>query len=324
MRLPGVGAGATAMLGIGSKNERARLEAVADIENTFHQQLRPRSVFAATLPLAEPTLIPRRRVVSLVRTLVEEAGGEIREHDANDTLDALQREPGLLEFGKPEPEHQLIALWVGGVGVAIILAPVRLKDIEGLASLFSPNDWEWIGRDVKRHKAHVAIYEFGFEGREQPAGPDAAFNRAAAVTSVAAALGEELGALAVCWHTASNALRPDGLASAREDIVKGRAPVDLWMRVYRTMANPGEHPGVITSGLNPFIGHEIEVTPSATDVLIAQNFVRWLAVDIVDRGRPIADGEAIRMDDETAARPERAEERGQPIWRFTFVDPWDV
>lgn len=312
------------MLGIGSKKERERQEAVADIENTFHQQMRPRSVFAATLPLAEPTLIPRGRVVSLVRTFVEEAGGEFAIHEVSEVLDTLQREPGLLEFGKPDPEHQLLAFWVGGVGVAVILAPVRLKDIDGLASLFSPNDWEWSGREIKRHQAHVAIYEFGFEGEEQPEGIDAAYNRAAAVTSVAAALGEEMGALAVCWHAASNALRPDGLATARDNIVKGRAPIDLWMRIYRTLANPGEHPGVITSGLNPFIGHEIEVTQSATDVLVAQNFVRWLAEEVVDRGREIVEGEAVRMDEETVARPELSENRGQPILRFTFIDPWEV
>lgn len=307
----------------GGKKERQRLEAIADLENTFHEQMRPRSAFAVVLPLAEPSDIERRRVVSIVRHFVEEAGGEFAEHDVNDVLDGLQREPSLLQFGKPEPEHQTFAFWLGGVGVAVILAPVRLKDIEGLASFFSPSDWEWAGRDVKRHQAHLAIYEFGFDGPDQPTGRDAAFNRAAAATSVAVALGEELGALAVCWTSASNALRPEGLANARDDLVKGRAPVDLWIRVYRTLANPGDHPGVISSGLAPFTGFEVDVVSSPTDVRIAQNFLREVLVDLLDRDVTLSDGEVVTKGEE-AARMELVVERDQKICRFTFVDPWEV
>lgn len=307
----------------GGKKERQRLEAIADLEHTFHEQLRPRSSFAVTLPLAQPSDIERRRVVQAVRTFVEEAGGEFQEHEINRVLDGLQREPSLLKFGKPQPEHQMFAFWLGGVGVAAILAPVRLKDIEGLASFFSPSDWEWVGRDVKRHQAHVGIYEFGFDGPDQPKGRDAAFNRAAAATSVAVALGEELEAQAVCWNSSSNALRPEGLASAREDLVRGHAPVDLWVRIYRTLANPGEHPGVISSGLAPFTGFEVEVASSPTDVRVAQNFLHDVLVDLLDRDATIAHGDVVKKGEE-AARAELTVERDQKLCRFTFVEPWEI
>ncbi|HUF55938.1 MAG TPA: hypothetical protein VMM55_05185 [Thermohalobaculum sp.] len=310
------------MFDIGRK-ERQRLEKIVDLENTFHEVMRPRSLFTATLPLAEPTEMPRRRVVSLVTRAVEEAGGEAREHEINGVLDGLQREPGLVQLRKPEPEHQLIALWLGGVGVAITLAPVRIKDVDGLATFFAPRDWDEVGRAVKRHKAHVVLYDFGFDGEEQPAGRDAAFNRAAAVTTAAAALGGELGALAVAWRASSTALKPEGLAGAREDLVREHAPLDLWTRYYRTEALPGEHQGIVTSGLAPFVGHEIEIPSSPTDVRLAQNFARQLAADLLDRGLEISDGGIVKGADDLAARVERGVGGRQNVWRLTFVDPWE-
>lgn len=310
-----------------AKKERERLEKIADLENVFHAEMRPRSTFAVTLPLAEPTLIERRRVAQVVREAVEAADGSFAEHRVNEVIDGLQKEPSLLSIGKPGPEFQLFAFEVAGVGVTVVLAPVRIKDIEGMATFFAPNDWETQGREIKRHKAHVAIYDTGFAagpaGSGAPQGRDAAFNKAAAVTSVAAALGAELGALGVCWHKASNGLKPEGLATARDQLARGHAPIDLWIRVYRTLANPGEHPGVITSGLDPFVGFELEFVSSPTDVRIAQNFIRDLAVDLLDRDAVLAEGEVV-VKGEEAARMELAEENGQKICRFDFCDPWDA
>ena len=310
------------MLDFGRK-ERERLAKIVDLENTFHEVMRPRALFTATLPLAVPTDMPRRRVVSVVSRAVEEAGGEAREHEINGVLDGLQREPGLVQIRKPEPEHQLIALWLGGVGVAITLAPVRIKDVDGLATYFAPHDWDEIGRQVKRHKAHVVLYDFGFEGDEQPTGRDAAFNRAAAVTSAAAALGEELEALAVAWHASSTALKPEGLKTAREELVRGHAPLDLWTRYYRTEALPGEHSGVVTSGLQPFVGHEIEIPSSPTDVRTSQNFARQLASDLLDRGLEMRDGDVVKDGGEAAARVEAGRGGRRNVWRLTYVDPWE-
>lgn len=308
-----------------AKKERARLEKLVGLENAFHREYRDKAMFPATLPLAEPSMHERARVVSLVRTLVEEAGGEVREHEVNTAINGLQREPGLIQIGKPEPEHQLVALWVAGVGVAITIAPVRLKDMEGLASFFSPNDWEWAGKDVKRHKAHVAIYDFGFEpGTEAPTGLDAAYNRATAVTSVAAALREELGALAVCWHAASNALRPEGLDAARQELMKGHAPGDLWLRLYRTEPLQGYHPGAITLGLNPFCGYEVEVTSSEIDIRDSQHFARQVALDVIDRGRMVGPGDVVEHDGLTARMELSKNRNGQDLWQFSFIDPWEA
>lgn len=313
----------------GGRKVRQRLEAIADLENTFHGQMRPRSLFAATLPLAEPSDMARRRVVSLVGRAVEEAGGTAEEHEITPVLDGLQREPALVRLRRPEPEHQLVALRLGGVGVAITLAPVRIRDVDGLATFFSPSDWERVGRDVKRHKAHVAIYDYGFDDPGDAAGGaprdnrDAAFDRAAAVTTAAAALASELEPLAIAWHAASVALRPEGLRTAREELMRDRAPLDLWTRYYRTDALPGENPGIITSGLLPFVGHEIEVASSTVDIRIAQNFARRVARDLLDRGLELAEGAVLKTDDETAARVSAGTGQRARVWRFTFVDAWE-
>lgn len=307
-----------------AKKERARMEKLVGLENAFHAEFREKAIFPCTLPLSEPSMIERGRVVQLVRTLVEDAGGTVTEHQVNTAINGMQREPGLIEIRKPEPEHQLIVLWVGGVGVAITIAPVRLKDIDGLASMFSPNDWEWIGKDVKRHGAHIAIYDFGFEDGSDPKGPDAAYNRAAAVTLVAAAIAEETKALAICWHRSSNALRIEGLEQARKELAHDRTPGDLWLRLYRTEPIQGMQPGAITLGLDPFAGVEVEVVSSPTDIREAQHFARQVALNAIDRAAMVQPGQVVKLE-ETAGRMELTENKHrQKIWQFELVDPWET
>jgi hypothetical protein len=153
--------------------------------------------------------------------------------------------------------------------------------------------WPRVAASPAEHRAHIEICDLGMVGRNLMAPPDAAFNRAVAVTAAAAALTRFVSPLAMLWHPARAAIPPSSFRDQIGRLLGGQAPLELWMRWFLLRGGEGENPGVITRGLRSFSGREIEVRPSSRSEAEALALAFAAASLMIDKGRVFQDGEML-------------------------------
>lgn len=146
---------------------------------------------------------------------------------------------------------------------------------------------------IARARAHVAITE---DRVAHGASLDQNYDRAAAMTVVAAAVAKLAEASAIVWHRSRRAVPATQLASLVAELAKGEAPVPLWLSC---PVRPEGARGAATYGLFPLLGAEIEVVspdlPAATAIGVALD----LASEILRAGEPPEDGAVMGYDDTT-------------------------
>ncbi len=249
----------------------------------------PRLAFAATLPLR---VLPRFSCVELLTAVsgVLEGTGVTATLELDlTTFDESPEEPRVWKRPKAPPR---IGLTVNGVTMVVEGHDRPAFSTAELARL-DFRSWPEGGARIARARAHVEIAEVQAAGGSDV---DHNFDRAAAVTVLAAAVTGLAEAAAVIWRTSRRALPAEQLAPLVAAMAQGQAPVPLWLGC---MGQPAGAQGVATRGLYPLLGAEIEVASEDLPWDTAFEVALELAVEILRTGEPPAHGVRLGYDRNT-------------------------
>ena len=141
---------------------------------------------------------------------------------------------------------------------------------------------------VARHTAHITISAGGalpgLEGAEA---------YAAVVHFVAAAALSVTPSSAVLWKQGWALTRAETFATAANMLLQGKMPVGTWVSfatVVPTGLRPEQALGMVTYGMRPFIGRELELAPRPADAKSAFRVLNATCRVLLDRGLQISDG----------------------------------
>lgn len=256
----------------------------ARIERKTREALAKRAHFSAILPLSEAYEPDLNGLVHKVQRIVAPSGAKVLLHPEMRKLEKAET-GGLLGFGAKPTETRMIFLVIDHVGVWIAARQGPLEHYGALGRWANPEVWPEGLTSLSNHAAWVEICDLGFMRDRGVERLDRAFNRAAAVTAAMAAVAASSKGVGLLWHPARNALPIESFVDQVEQVILGRAPLDLWMRwFYVQPEDPALKAGVITRGLLPFVGHEVEVRPSQLAPEEAVELTYEFARMLIDRG----------------------------------------
>jgi len=273
--------------------------------------------FSIVLPLKKKDRIDPGELITDLRLMVEQTGATVTMDPRMIHRDAPKR-PGLFAMKKAAPE--IFSFELDGVRMRVAMHSEPFAQKLEMGKFVNPVMWEYGLGEFTDHRAHFRVYEAGIEGEE---GPDAVYDRAAAVTvtaSVVAKLTEPVGAI---WVAARNSVPMRTFAKAVETLKDGTAPLDFWMRWH--VIPPGEmedaHSGIITGGLGSFLGHELLARPSTVETRYMIDHAFSLARQILDEGLSLEDGAVVggHEEAELRLRTNRKHRRDVPVCEFSMV-----
>jgi hypothetical protein len=153
--------------------------------------------------------------------------------------------------------------------------------------------------------------------------------QAGEVTMMAAALCDIVPALGVYWCSGDTVTRPEHFQEAAAGFANGKPPVEGWLqlRLFKGKAGNGR-PGVgmMTTGLMPFAGREIEFPPAELHPNIVAEKVIGMASYLLAKGPVVDHGHTIGISNDEAIRV-RHLDRGRftprPVYELTLevLDP---
>ena len=144
---------------------------------------------------------------------------------------------------------------------------------------------------VRRHRAHLRISCGG-----RLSGLDGALAYAAATHFVAAAVAGITRPRAVLWEPARALVEPGDFAIGAETVLTGAAPLMSWLS-YAPVVPEGHTPanatGMVTYGLKPFIGRELELAPRPGDPRAAYRCLGSVVRRLMKGGITLRDGQRM-------------------------------
>jgi hypothetical protein len=248
--------------------------------------------FAATLPLkARPRFLSMDLLVTVCRIL--ESAGVVAVMDADLTTPDEISETGRV-WNRPKVPPR-VGLIVNGVTILVVghdRPAFHATDQTGL----DLRSWPGGASQISRTWGYVEITEIKATGGLSL---DYNYDRAAALTVVAAAVAKLVEVTAIIWDTSVCALSAEQLDTLVAELARGQAPVSLWLGC-RARVEGAQ--GAVTRGLYPLLGAEIEVVstdlPQDKAVMVALD----LATEILRAGEPPAHGAMIDYDKNTEFR----------------------
>lgn len=266
--------------------------------------------FAAALATRSlPRFAPGALIAGLNTMLGGEAGVELIPE-----LTRVEQSPGYARVWHRPKVPPRIGVAVAGITLVVEghdRPAFRFRGVEALEF----RSWPAGAHEVTRARAHLRVFE---PAPELGADLDLNHDRAAAVSAVAGAAAELVETAAVVWESSGVAVPADELAAALAD---GAPPVALWIGA---VAAPWG--GVVTRGLYPLLGAEIEVRTPALSVAAARELALRLASEILETGRPPAEGARIGHGLRSAfrVRYRGAEQGGAPAVVLEEAAPGDL
>jgi len=249
----------------------------------------PRLTFAATLPLK---VLPRFSCEQLLATVCGILEGTGVTAMLEPELTTFEESPeGNRGWSRPKTPPRA-GLIVNGVTMTVEGHDRPAFRTAELARL-DLRSWPEGGTRISRARAHVTISEV------QAAGGSSLgrnFDRAAAVSVLAAAVTRLADAVAIVWHTSRRAMPAEQLAPLLAPMAQGQPPVPLWLG---RVGWPAGTRGAATRGLYPFLGAEIEVASQDLPLSTAFEVVQELAVEIFRTGEFPAHGARLNYDGNT-------------------------
>ena len=253
------------------------------------QQSDPRLAFAATLPL---TALPRFSGVELLAAVCVMLEGTGVVATLEPELTKFDERPEAARVWNRPKTPPRAGLTVNGVTIM-----VEGHDRSG----FSPAElarldfrsWQNGRGRVGRARAHVEISEIHTSGGSDL---DHNYDRAAAVTIVAAAVARLADATAVIWHNSLCAVPAAQLVSLVAALAQGQAPVPLW---FGCPGRPAGASGASTRGLYPLLGAEIEIASPDLPADSAFELALDLVAEILRAGEAPAHGAWLDYDKNT-------------------------
>ncbi len=181
-------------------------------------------------------------------------------------------------------------LRIDGAHVVVTLEEGRCTPADLKPELRTVRGWNCKDA-VARHRARLTISCGG-----QPAGLEWAKAHAAAVHFVTAALLPDLPALAVLWNT-GYVIAPVGeFGEASTALLAGHLPVPLWLS-FATVVPKGFEAdsalGIVTYGLRPFVGYELELAPRPCTASEALGSVAAIARKVLTGKTGLNDGDRL-------------------------------
>ncbi|MEL6477411.1 MAG: hypothetical protein AAFR17_08795 [Pseudomonadota bacterium] len=154
--------------------------------------------------------------------------------------------------------------------------------------------------------------------------------QATVMQASAAAICDLVATSAVHWHSSQGFQSPDHVQEAAEEAVGGRSPIDYWMQFYPLRPSNPEFAGrddlwgMLSLGLDPFTGREIELANAPISIKDAHMFSRATVWMLLDNGSVFRDRETISMEDGSGLatirdRPEGWMRPGEGIGAYVLV-----
>jgi hypothetical protein len=199
-------------------------------------------------------------------------------------------------------------LSVAGVALAVMFVDAPLPEPSYGDALRLDRIWPKDAANAMRaHRAHVVV------GMAQEINPKTALAEASAVTLLAAALSELLPAMAMIWVTAASITSPPSLRTHAQRLATA-VPLDIWTQL-EWLDGPPTADGkrtlaVLTHGLRPFVGRELEFAPRPLDPPTIALRVLGTCEYLIINGPVIKDGDTLGVSESEAIRI-RLRDRGQ-------------
>lgn len=224
------------------------------------------------------------------------------------TVDAYRARYPKLEsmlspFGEPEAAIQHLSgaagafnVNVGDVPVAIIpvINPIPPGTLD--AAISTSRLWPEAGRALSGHTAHVIVAAL-----KESRGHTDAINLAGAVMSVASCLCDVVSAIGVYWVTGETVTPAQRFQSYTEQLFGGAAPIEVWVQFIWLDGPPKDGArtiGVITTGLMPFIGREIEFLPAPLHPRVIADRLTGTISYLLSNGPVLRDGDTLGSRDD--------------------------
>ncbi len=193
------------------------------------------------------------------------------------------------------------------VGVDDVVLAIRPVDLPLPPAAFTTaldlnRRWDGAPAAMARHSAHVIV---GVVTSSH------ALAAAGAMTFACAALATLLPAVAVVWTNAHTILSPEALHQAALTVAEPGVPLALWVGLHY-LAAPGGQVAVLTSGLMPFAGRELEWLPHDLPLEIVTERVIGTCWYLISKGPVIADRETLGIDEEECIRATYADAGQRP------------
>ncbi len=237
--------------------------------------------FSATLPTRGlPRFTPRELLTALNRILRSTGTSATLVPE----LTRDEQSPGNTRVWHRPQTPPRIGVDVAGIAVVVEGQDRPGFDARALEALHF-RSWPAGMREIGRARAHVRVTEAG-----PGTGPDLDHNhdRAAALTAVAAGIAALVTPVGVVWDNSGVALPPGGLDEAMESLAAAAAPVGFWIAAAESWSG-----GVETRGLYPLLGAEIKVAVPRLSHDALGNVALTLAAEILEDGRPPAEGTEV-------------------------------
>ncbi len=181
--------------------------------------------------------------------------------------------------------------------------------------------WPGAATAMASHGAHIAV---GTVTESHTHG--AVLEAAGAMTLVCAALSTLLPVTAAIWTNSETIVNPARLQAAGESVATPKVPLDLWVGL-RWLDAPGpvvRQFAVLTSGMEPFIGREIEWMPVPMDPADIAERLLSICGYLIGQGPVMRDGETVGLsaEERIAVRFLPSGQRpGIPVMQLTYSQP---
>ena len=205
------------------------------------------------------------------------------------------------------PGHQSGIVRIDGGHVVISSSPEPFPEDMIEPPLKVMRSWR-PERTIKEHKAHLLISC----GGDLP-GLEGAKAYAAAAHFVAAAATTITPASAIVWQRGYCVTRPEDFRESATTLLSGRMPLGAWVS-FATVVPRGYAPeaatGMVSYGLRPFLGRELEGAPRPGDPRSAYDCIADVARRALGQGLELNDGLCI----EDAALDQSVTVREKTFW----------
>jgi len=247
--------------------------------------------FSVVLPLKKKDRIDPGDLITELRLLVEQTGASVR-IDPRMAHQAQPRKGGLLASLRGSSAPDVFAFELDGVRLRVSNHAEPFAGRGEIGRYVNPVMWDQGLGEFTDHRAYYKIHEAGIEGEE---GPDAIFDRAAAVTATASVVARFTEPVGAVWVSARNSVPRASFAAALEELRGGQAPLRFWLRWHVLPPDGMEdhNSGIITSGLAPFAGHELMARPSAADTREMIDHAFELSRRMIDEKLTFTDGQIV-------------------------------
>ena len=213
-----------------------------------------------------------------------------------------------------------LMLMINGVLLSVSLMEFPLPPDAYETAVRGNLNWPEARDVIARCRAHLLVAPL----RPSRGSHALALQNAADLTRLCAALAEVDGARAVLWTNGDVVMTPSRIAWAANELAQKRIPLMSWMSVVPVLGpktDRGEQTfALLTTGLQPFVGREIEFPPSVMKPEEISKRVLPFAYMLMMRGTYVKDGETIGISADdfilVKERPQ-GQRRGIPVFSLS-------